>query len=242
MIAMRVDADHDLDDVIAGHRDAWLRHAEATLVALDPRGHADGGLHVFDFPELGAPAEGYLGFTAEAELHELARERLPEGAPITTAVAVNVARIASLSDEPTPAGIAEAVAAVAAHELAHVLDARASDRHLPPGTTLDTIVASLADNRARSTASLTTSHRPGWLRAYLHLVVRASGRPCYRTWLSRLAMDVGVVLPHTAGKYLEAIRPEILAHRQDARLVEILRTPAPSGFLSLFHEPAAEPR
>lgn len=235
----------ELDDVIEEHRTTWLRQAEATLMDLDPRAYADAGMiNALDFAEIGIKVVGILGFAAEAELHVLASHLLPErdlDAP-AAAVAVNVDRIArttpalsTMAGDRDPVGmIRAAVAAVAAHELAHVLDAEAAGRRLPPGATLDQVVRSLTDGRATAPVHQATAHGAGWLRAYLHLVVRASRLPEYRTWLARLTLDVKAVLPHEPARYLDALREELVAHRRETRLVEILRTPAPAGFLSLF--------
>lgn len=232
--------DHELDELIAANREAWLREAEATLVELDPHGFAAGTLHVLDFTELGAPAEGYLGFTAGAQLHELIADRLPRHA--AAAVAVNVDRIArtrsavdaSAERGAMPGTIRAAVAAIAAHELAHVLDALAAGDRLPPGTTLASIVGSLTTGRAAAEARGSTMHSPGWLRAYLHLLTRASSRHDADAWLSGFVRDVHAVMPHSASAYFDALRPELIRCRRDARLVEILREPAPPDFLSLF--------
>ena len=223
-----------IDDVIAANRTTWLRDAEATIMALDPRGFRGGRLHVFDFTDIDAPAEGFLGLAAGGQLHELARHLLPADDTIVAAVAVNAARIATLSGTDEPEEIAAAITVVAAHEIAHVVDAQATGTTLPAGATLEGVVRSLTDGRATAPAHQTKGHSAGWLRAYLHLLVRASGLPHYRTWLAGFIRDVEAVLPHEPGTYLAAIEPDILAHRRDARLVDVLRSPAPAGFVSLF--------
>lgn len=245
MIAARLT--DELGDVIEANRSTWLRHAEATLMALDPLTYFDGGtVHVLDFDELGIHVDGILGFVADAELHVLARHLLPErDADVpAAAVAVNVDRIARTTPAlPTRAGdrdsadtIRAAVAAVAAHELAHVLHAQATGIRLPPGATLDQVVRSLTDGRSTASAHQATAHGPGWLRAYLHLVMRASRVPRFDVWIARLTLDVKAVLPHEPARYLDALAGELVTQRRDARLVEILRTPAPAGFLSLFNQ------
>lgn len=249
MIAPSVD--DELDAVIGEHRDAWLRDAAATLMALDPRAYADGStLYVLDARNLGAPEAGYLGFTAGAQLHELATDFLPPG-DAAAAVAVNVDRIArTIPAGFLPTGAVDtidvaraAVAAVAAHELAHVLDAQAARHRLPPGATLEQVLRSLADGRATAAAHRKATHSPGWLRAFIHLAVRASSRPHHRVWLGSLVRDVEATLPHDAGTYLDALRDELARYRLDARLVDVLRTPAPAGFLSLFTDnPPGYPR
>ncbi len=236
-----VSLDDGLDELVERHRDAWLRDAEALLMSLDPRAYADGStLHVIDFRAVGAPRKGFLGFAAGAQLHELARDLLPESA--AAAVAVNVDRIArTLPADSLAAGDAEtigriraAVAAVAAHELAHVLDDQALGGRLPPGATLEQVVRSLSDGRSTAPEHYRKAHSPGWVRAYLHLVFRAASAPHRKVWIERAAIDVAVAMPLTAVAYLDALEDEILAHGINDRLVDILRTPAPADFLSLF--------
>lgn len=239
-----------IDDVIRANRTTWLRDAEAALTVLDWRAFTGGRtLHVLDFADLGAPKEGFLGFATGAELHVLAADFIPRRAFRTAAaaVAVNVDRIARAAVSAT-VGQAEAigvirasVAAVAAHELAHVLDAEAEGRRLPPGSTLDQVLRSLADGRATAPAHQATTHSPGWLRAFAHLVTRAACLPHFETWLAAFMRDVAAVLPHRGEAYLDALHPELARHTSDDRLVEILRTPAPAGFLALFETvPATE--
>jgi hypothetical protein len=232
--------DHDLDELVEAHRETWLREAEATVSALDPRAYSTGGsLHVLDFRALGAPEKGYLGFTADAELHEIAADFItprPDAVPVA-AVAVNVHAIASTMPEEAAGqveAIGAAVAAVAAHELAHVVDAQATGRRLSSGATLEQVVRSLTDGRAADPARRSASHSAGWIRAYLHLVIRAAGLPHRDQWLRALVRDVAAAMPLPAETYLDALQGELLRHRRSDRLVEILRTPAPAGFLSLF--------
>lgn len=242
-----VSLDDVLDELVERNRDAWLRDAETLLMSLDPRAYADGStLHVIDFRAVGAPRRGFLGFAAGAQLHELARDLLPESAAPAAAVAVNVDRIArtlpadslAARDDETIDRIRAAVAAVAAHELAHVLDDQALGGRLPPGATLEQVVRSLSDGRSTAPEHYRKAHSPGWVRAYLHLVFRAASVPHRKVWIERAAIDVAVAMPLAADAYLDALQDEILAHGIDDRLVDILRTPAPADFLSLFPKEA----
>lgn len=238
-----------IDDVIAANRTAWLRDAEAALTVLDWQAFSGGRtFHVLDFAELGAPAEGYLGFTTGAELHELAADFIPRRIFRTpaAAVAVNVDRVARSAPAATRAGecdpivtIRAAVAAVAAHELAHVLDCQANGRRLAPGTTLDGAIRCLVDGSVMEPGHKTTTHGPGWIRAFAHLTTRAARLPHFEAWLGRFIRDVEAVLPHSAETFIDALHPELARHSADDRLVEILRTPAPAGFLALFETPPA---
>lgn len=231
------------DDVVELHRDAWLRDAASAVMTLDPAGFTTGRLHVFDIGQLGGPAEGYFGFTAGAQLHELARDHLPsDDTECIAAVAVSVAAIARngvpamlrLSRGDDIDQIGEAVAAITGHEYAHVIDSLASDYTMPAGATLESIVASLTDGRAH--AGQRSSHTAGWVRAYAHLVLRAAGRRHAGVWSGRFVLDVEAAMPLPHDAYFNALRPELFAHRLDASLLDILRTPAPAAFLALFDE------
>lgn len=233
-----------IDDVIEAHRTAWLRDAEAALTVLDWRAFSGGRtLHVLDFADLGAPKVGYLGFATGAELHVLAADFIPKRIFRTpaAAVAVNVDRIARSAPDATRDGVGDAigtiraaVAAVAAHELAHVLDAETSGRRLAPGTTLDDAIRCLADGSVIEPTHKSKTHGPTWLRAFAHLTTRAARLPHFETWLARFICDVEAVLPHAAEAFIDALHPELARYSTDDRLVEILRTPAPAGFLALF--------
>lgn len=222
----------DLDAVIQERRGAWLRDAEAELTALDPHGFTDGRLAVIDFRTLGAPAEGYFGFTAGAELHELAADFLPPG--VAVAVAVNVDVIARIRGDGRIDTIGPAITALAGHELAHVLDSQARGYRLPPGATLEQVLRSMTQGRATAAADRRQSHGPGWARAFLHLLVRASRRGDRRAWVEGFIRDAAVVLPHPGDAYFDTLQAELASTHVEARLVDVLRSPAPAGFLSLF--------
>ena len=134
-------------ELVQRHRGGWLRDAEATLTVLDWRAYSNGRtLHVLDARAIGGPPRGYLGFAAGSQLHELAGHLLPQKSSTkpAAAVAVNVdalvlgLRHLLMTEAHRGAAIGRirtAVAAVAAHELAHVVDAQAAGRRLPEGTT-----------------------------------------------------------------------------------------------------------
>jgi len=234
------------EQLVQLHREAWLRDAEATLTTLDWRAYSGGRtLHVLDARAIGGPARGYLGFTTGSQLHELAEQYLPRKASTKPAAAVAVhvdALVTSLRLSPTPEAhvgaaigrIRAAVAAVAAHELAHVVDAQACGRRLPEGTTFDRILRSLTDGTATSSATLAKVHGPGWVRAYCHLLTRAARLPHHQEWVASFERDIRAVLPHQPGEYLDSLHAELKRYAVDDPLVEILRTPAPSGFTVLF--------
>lgn len=234
------------EELVERHRTAWLRDAEATLTVLDWRSYSGGRtLHVLDARAIGGPARGYLGFAAGAQLHELAAELLPRNASTkpAAAVAVNVDALVislrlSLSTEGHQGAafdrIRAAVAAVAAHELAHVVDDQAAGRRLPEGTTLEDILRSLTSGTAMTSATLTRVHGPGWVRAYCHLITRGFRLTRSEEWARAFERDARAVLPHQPGEYLDALHPELVRCTTDDSLAEVLRSPAPAGFSALF--------
>lgn len=235
------------EELVQLHRGTWLRDAEATLTVLDWRAYTDGRtLHVLDARAIGGPERGYLGFVAGAQLHELAADLLPRkySTQPAAAVAVNVDALVpclrlSLSTEAHQGSavdrIRAAVAAVAAHELAHVIDHQATGGRLPAGTTLEAVLHTLRDGTATSTSNLAKSHGPSWVRAYCHLIARGFRLTRSEEWATALHRDIGAVpLPHQAGTYLDALHPELVQYSANDELVGILRTPAPAGFMALF--------
>jgi len=235
-----------VEELVRRHRSTWLRDAEAVLTVLDWRAYSGGRrLHVLDARAIGGPPRGYYGFTVGAQLHELAAELLPlkSSTKPAAAVAVNVdalvpcLRLPLMTEAHQRSAVGRiraAVAAVAAHELAHVLDAQAAGRRLPEGTTLEDILRSLSDGTATSSPTLARVHGPGWVRAFCHLITRAAWLPHYEEWVSGFERDASAVLPHPPGEYLDALHPELVRYTTDDPLRDILRTPAPAGFLALF--------
>ena len=178
-------------------------------------------------------------------MHELARDYLPRNArnPVA-AVAVHpdvVARMTLGGNFHADAASAiprvrAAIAAIASHEYAHVVADRVAGKRLPAGATLDQIIESLSSGRAVEPSHRTTSHGPQWCRAYCHLVTRASFLRHHDEWVKRLRGDVEAVGVGSADEMLDALRPELARHTVDDRLEDILRTPAPAGFLNLFQQ------
>jgi hypothetical protein len=243
-----------LEQIVETHRSQWLRDAAATLTILDWRAFTDGrAMHVIDANVTGAPSGGFLGFASGCQLHEVASHVLPLSRTTrpAAAVAVNVdalvrclrPSITSAADEGAAIGkIRAAVAAVAAHELAHVIEAQATGRKIPAGSTLATVVASLADGTAYDKKHLTRVHGPEWTRAYCHLLTRASRLPHYDQWLERFCRDLHLLMPYPADDYLDALHPELVRYTADDLLLDIIRSPAPAGFVALFQSrDAAQP-
>lgn len=238
---------------VARYRTTWLRDAEATLTTLDWRAYAGGRtLHVLDARAIGGPPRGYLGFTAGAHLHELAGDLLPSRrstVPVA-AVAVNVEglteplRVEPIADyvEAACAGhVRGMIAAVAGHELAHVVAAQVAGEPRSPTATLRQVLDSLSDGRAHAQPHSVASHGPQWVRAFAHLVTRAARLPHYDRWVAAFERDVRHVLPHPPGDYLDALHSELARFTVDDLLADVLRTPAPAGFLTLFDARDAAP-
>lgn len=229
-------------NTVAAHRTAWLRDAEATIRVLDWRAFTDGRtFHVIDGREIGMPATGFMGLVAGFQLHELAREYLPRTARnAVAAVAVHpdvVARMTVGDFHPDSASaiarVRAAVAAVAAHEYAHVLAERVADRKLPATATLERVVASLS-SPSTATAGQRKWHGSQWCRAYSHLVTRAAFLPHHDDWVKRFRVDVKHADAGNADAMLDALHSELVRYTADDPIEDILRTPAPAGFLNLF--------
>jgi hypothetical protein len=231
---------------VAANRTAWLRDAEATVRVLDWRAFTDGrSFHVLDGRDLGMPDKGFGGLVACDELHKLARDYLPRTArhPVA-AVAVHPDVVARMTlgghfhadaAEAIPL-VRAAIAAIASHEYAHCVADRVAGKRLPAGATLEQIIASLSSGRAVEPGHRTKSHGPQWCRAYCHLVTRAASMRHHDEWVKRLRGDVEAVGVGSADAMLDALHPELVRYTVDDSLEDILRTPAPAGFLTLFQQ------
>jgi hypothetical protein len=101
---------------------------------------------------------------------------------------------------------------------------------LPEGTSLAAIFASTPTPTQAS-----RSHAAGWVRAYAHLVRRSMATPAHHDhYLVSFRADIERHGLGPAGDYLDALDAEVDRHGIDLPLVEILRTPAPTGFVELF--------
>jgi len=228
-------------DTLEAHRTGWLRDAEATVRTLDWRAFIDGSFHVIDGRDIGMPDKGFGGLVAGDELHDLAREYLPRSArnPVA-AVAVHpvvVARmtVGSFNADSAVAvtRVRAAIAAISAHEYAHVVADRVAGKRLPAGATLEQIIESLS-GRAVEPGHRTTSHGPQWCRAYCHLVTRASFLRHHDEWVKRLRGDVEAVGVGCADEMLDALHPELTRYTADDRLEDVLRSAPPARFVELF--------
>ena len=231
-------------NTLKAHRTGWLRDAEATIRVLDWRAFTDGrSFHILDGRDIGMPENGFAGLVAGAELHELARDYLPRNArnPVA-AVAVHPDVVARMTvgtfnaDAVTAvARVRAAIGALAAHEYAHCLADRVAGKRLPTGTTLEQVIESLS-GAVLQPRHRTKSHGPQWCRAYCHLVTRAASMRHHDEWVKRLRGDVEATGVGSADAMLDALHTELSRHTVDDALEDILRAPAPAGFLNLFKQ------
>jgi hypothetical protein len=229
-------------NTLKAHRAGWLRDAEATIRVLDWKAFTEGrSFHVIDGKEIGMPHNGFAGLVACDQLHEVAREYLPRSArnPVA-AVAVHPDVVARMTvgtfnaDAATAvARVRAAISALAAHEYAHVLADRVAGKRLPADTTLEQVIESLS-GRVLEPSHRTKTHGPQWCRAYCHLVTRAAFLPHHDEWVKRLHGDIEATGVGSADEMLDALHPELVRYTVDDPLEDVLRTPAPAGFLSLF--------
>lgn len=229
-------------NTVKANRTVWLRDAEAVVRVLDWRAFTDGcTFHIIDGREIGMPDTGFAGLVAGDQLHELAREFLPRSArnPVA-AVAVHPDVVARMTVGLFHADAAEAIprvraaiSAIASHEYSHIVAERVAGKRLPAGTTLECVIRSLS-GRVLEPGHRARSHGPQWCRAFAHMVTRAAFLPHRNEWLRRLRGDIEAVGVGSADAMLDALRPELVRYTVDDSLADILRTPAPAGFLNLF--------
>jgi hypothetical protein len=234
------------DELLARHRERWLRDAEAAITTLDPTAFTGGrSLHVLDFADLGAfagvDADGRTtyGFCLAADLHRLAGSAIPKRITTTpaAAVAVNVGGIVrtfkpnGIDDFPF---IRAVVAAVGIHEYAHLVDAAAAGVTVSDAVTAEMVREVVAKPRRQTAARARAGHGPQWARAYAHLLHRARQLPYRQTRAGLFASDVEPYAAGGADAVLAALADELAAHTADDPLAEILHAPAPAGFTDLF--------
>jgi hypothetical protein len=65
-------------------------------------------------------------------------------------------------------------------------------------------------------------------------VTRAGFLLHHDEWVARLRADVQAAQVGDADSMLDALNSELLRYTADDRLEDVLRTPAPAGFLALF--------
>lgn len=234
------------DELVAANRHKWLRDAEATVCTLDYNAFAAGTFHVIDGRDIGMQPRGSLGISIGAHLHDLARDYLPRSArcPVA-AVAVNVEAVARATVDPAFRDVATAsqrvraaVACIAAHEYAHHVVALLDGDALPPTASIEGTVGQL-NTRGPDKPANDRAHGAAWVRGYAHLVHRAAFLPHRSVWLARFSDDVRAATAVDPDAVLDALRPDFARFAPDDLLADLLRTPAPPAFLTLFDDGTA---
>jgi hypothetical protein len=226
--------------LVERHRRTWLADAAAYLRVLDWQGLAGRQLAIIDFEDVPNLPQRAIAFTSPGGLFELVQPFIqrsnlrPGPAMFVDAAAVADYAVGAALDRLTEADAAwivrVAANAVAIHEYAHAIDFEARGVMLPDGTTLDTIFAS---KPTRSEGY--RSHGAGWVRAYAHLVCRSMATPSHQDhYLDSFRSEVEAQALGPADNYLDALDADVDRHGIDLPLVEILRSPAPAGFVELF--------
>lgn len=229
------------DELVAANRDRWLRDAECTVRTLDPSAFTGGTFHVIDGRDLGMPTTGYMGMAVAAHLHELAREYLPRSArnPVA-AVAVNVEAVARctvgsvcVNREHAIKQVRAAIAAIAAHEYAHHVVSVVEGETIPATASIEGTV-NLLRTKGTDKPSNSQAHGAAWCRAYAHLLRRASFLPCRDVWEGRFRDDMRIAAPVDPDAVLDALGTECDQFTAHDALADVIRTPAPKTFLTLF--------
>lgn len=229
--------------LVERHRRVWLADAAAFVRVLDWQSLAGRQLVLLDFedvPEMPRPQS--VAFTCAAGIADLVRPLLPatrlSPGPVVFIDSAAVAdfAIGTALDRLTEADavwVVRIVAnAVALHEYAHAIDFEARGVKLPEGTTLDRIFAARSTKRQGYPC-----HGAGWVRAYAHLIRRSMATPARQEhYLDSFRSEVDHQGLGPADDYLDALDAEVDRHGLDAPLVEIIRTPAPAGFSTMFDE------
>jgi len=226
--------------LVERHRRTWLADAAAYLRVLDWQGLAGRQLVLLDFEDVPNLPQRAIAFTSPGGLFELVQPFIPRrNLRPGPAMFIDTAALADYAVGTALDRLTEAdavwitrvvVNAVAIHEYAHAIDFEARGVILPDGTTLDTIFAS---KPTRSEGY--RSHGAGWVRAYAHLVCRSMATPSHQDhYLDSFRSEVEAQALGPADDYLDALDTDVDRHGIDLPLVEILRSPAPAGFVELF--------
>ena len=228
-------------DLVERHRRRWLGDAAAYLRVLDWQGLAGRQLVLLDVEDVpGMPPQRAVGFTSPGGIFDLVRPFITTGGlepgPV---VFMDVDAVADHAVGTAIDSIAEVDAvqmvrvvanAIGIHEYAHAVDFKARGAMRPEGTTLATIFASTPTPTQAS-----RSHGAGWVRAYAHLVCRSMAIPAHQEhYLDSFRSDVEYQGLGPAEDLLASLDDDVDEHGFDRPLVEILRSPAPAGFVELF--------
>ena len=228
--------------LVERHRRTWLADAAAYLRVLDSQGLAGRQLVLLDFEHVpDMPRQRCIAFTSPGGLFELVQPFIPaSGLRPGLVMFMDVATMADNAVASALYRLTEAdavwitrvvVNAVGLHEYAHAIDFEARGVMLPAGTTLKAIFAARPTTRQGY-----PSHGAGWVRAYAHLIYRSMATPSHQDhYLDRFRSDVEHQGLGLADDFFDALDAEVDRHGIDLPLVEILRSPAPAGFVELFN-------
>ena len=223
------------------HRRTWLADAAAYLRVLDWQGLAGRQLAIIDFEDVPNLPQRSIAFTSPGGLFELVQSFIPTSTLRPgPAMFIDTAAVADFAIGTALDRLAEAdavwitrvvVNAVAIHEYAHAIDFEARGVMLPAGTTLDTIFSARPTTRQGY-----PSHGAGWVRAYAHLIYRSMATPSHQDhYLDSFRSEVEQQGLGPADDFFDALDADVDSHGIDLPLVEILRSPAPAGFVELFN-------
>jgi len=231
--------DGDVDILVARHRDYWLRSAEGFVRGLDPEGLGLGSVYAVDFETVGIKSDRFSGFALPVDAFDIFREVLPRGARPGPVVAVNVKTetrchsrniLETASDLLLRATVRVGITGTVLHEVAHVVDFIARGQSLPLASNLDHVRQGIA----ALTKSDNATHGDTWVRAFGHLVFRASVRPPVDFWSRLFAFDVEQHYEGPGEEILDALVPELLATSSVAPLVDVVRSPAHPSFVQFL--------
>lgn len=231
-IPMALNATRDIELLVERHRDYWLKSASGFVRTLDPAGLGDNDFHVLDFSSLGIVSDRFAGVAFPEGSFGAFAGLLPRTAQSGPVVAVNLisqarSHVSQLLDVQSEETIREvvrvAVTATAIHEAAHVVDNSASGVLLPASTGLEEI--RLALQRPSKPKNVSASHREGWVRAFAHLVYRATSRPPCDYWSKVFSFDVGQHYSGDSSELIDVLVPELSATSDDSPIVDTVRFP-----------------
>lgn len=243
----------DLELLRATHANYWLRSSECLAKSLDPLGIGTSGIHVVSFDQVKISAPTLSGFHIPGEsIFRAVRHHLPRTARPAPVVFLNVENAVRhharpLIDKATESSIRESVrvalAAVTVHEVAHV----AADAivGLAAPDDVDESILRVSAGLPQSSDAKRERHDDRWIRAILHLGIRASrifpsdytDPPNYIA--ETLTGDVEFVFPGFAADLVDALSVELIATAVDEPLREILSRPAPPSFVETYRRAVA---
>lgn len=246
--------DGDLDLLRATYASYWIRSSECLAKSLDPLGIGISGLHVVSFDQIKLSAPTLSGFHIPGEsIFRAVRHHLPTTARPAPVVFLNVENavrhharplLKTASEGDIRESVRVALGAVTVHEVAHV----ASDAvvGLAAPDQIDESILRVSAGLTQSADRKRERHDDRWIRALLHLAIRASRMfpadytdpPNYIT--ETLTGDLDFVFPGFAADLVDALSVELIATDRDEPLRDILSRPAPSSFVETYRRAVAD--